>query len=745
MIMYRIIFLFLTGILYTSIHAQTGIRGTITDEEGIPLPGATIFLPEQNKGTVSDNNGLYIITSLPSGKIKIQYSFLGYKTKIREVNLAPGELTTLNVSLKPAVIESQEVVVTGIGISAQHDNAVKIEVLKNKDIRQSGTPNFMEALTMVPGVDMIAKGQGVAKPVIRGLSMNDILVLNNGVRIENYQYSENHPLGVSDNDIDKVEIIKGPASLLYGSDAIGGVLNFTKEKPAPTGSIRGYYETRLHSNTKGMNNSLGIKGASEHLFGGISANQKTHADYKQGGGEYVPNTRFNEWSLSSNTGYTGKTGTFRIFYDYYKQQLGMSVPAALDLVTGGNRKNRIWYQDLDHHLINSRNTVFLRSIKWETNLAWQSALRKLQTITDVPNVEMRLNTFTYESKLHLTANSKSDYTIGIQGMLQTNRNLNDRPSQFLPDADVSNFGILFLAQYSPWKTFKIQGGLRYDIFDTETFAPGTEETDNYHAPVSKDYSSLNGSLGATYTLNQKMIFRANVAKAYRVPNLSELTSNGIHGNRYERGNPDLNPQNAWETDLSAHYHGDFVSFDAAIFYNRIKDYIFIAPTNESTTDNVPVYQFSQTNAKLYGGEAGLHFHPEPWPWLHLKGTWSTVTGKQDNDDYLPFIPAGKFRYEVRASKNKMGVIIHPTVKISALTALKQDHQAPTETPTDGYTIVNGIINGNFKAWNQLLEMTLGVNNIFDTQYYDHLSTLKPLGFYNQGRNVSVGLNILLGN
>jgi iron complex outermembrane receptor protein len=93
----------------------------------------------------------------------------------------------------------------------------------------------------------------------------------------------------------------------------------------------------------------------------------------------------------------------------------------------------------------------------------------------------------------------------------------------------------------------------------------------------------------------------------------------------------------------------------------------------------------------------------------------------------------------------MGVIIHPTVKISALTALKQDHQAPTETPTDGYTIVNGIINGNFKAWNQLLEMTLGVNNIFDTQYYDHLSTLKPLGFYNQGRNVSVGLNILLGN
>lgn len=364
---------------------------------------------------------------------------------------------------------------------------------------------------------------------------------------------------------------------------------------------------------------------------------------------------------------------------------------------------------------------------------------------NIPNVEMRLNTFTYESKLNFSSGQKTDYTFGLQGMSQTNRNLNERPSQFLPDADVSNFGVLFLAQYSPWNAFKIQGGLRYDIFDTETFALGTEESDNFHAPVSKDYSSLNGSLGATYTLNHKLIFRANVAKAYRVPNLSELTSNGTHGNRYETGNPDLTPQDAWETDLSAHYHGVFASFDAAIFYNRINDYIFIAPTNEVTDDDVPVYKFSQTNAKLYGAEAGLHIHPEPLPWLHFKGTWSTVTGKKDNDDYLPFIPAGKFRYEVRASKNKMGVIIHPTVKISALTALKQDHQAATETPTDGYTIVNATINGNFNIWEQALELTLAINNIFDTQYYDHLSTLKPLGFYNQGRNVSVGLNILLGN
>ena len=194
------------------------------------------------------------------------------------------------------------ILVTGGFVSSQHENVVKIDVLKSKDISLSGTPNFMESLTKVPGVDMIAKGQGISKSVIRGLSMNDILVMNNGVRIENYQFSENHPLGIDENDVERIEVIKGPASLLYGSDAIGGVLNFIKEQPAPTGKIMGDYKMQLHSNTLGMNNSLGIKGASKHLFLGLRVSNKTHADYKQGGGDFVPNSRFNEWSLSANTG-----------------------------------------------------------------------------------------------------------------------------------------------------------------------------------------------------------------------------------------------------------------------------------------------------------------------------------------------------------------------------------------------------------------------------------------------------------
>lgn len=741
--MQKILIMFLVGIFCHITNAQTFVQGKVTDLNGNPLDGASVFLPEQNKGTVSASNGDYRIENLPVGIVKIQFSYMGFNTVIKSVILQNG-LNEINVSLSEAVIESQEIVVTGVSASSQHENAVKIDVLKGKDILLSGTPNFMESLTKISGVDMISKGQGVSKPVIRGLSMNDILVMNNGVRIENYQFSENHPLGIDDNDVERVEVIKGPASLLYGSDAIGGVLNFIKEKPAPTGKISGDYQTQFHSNTLGLNNSLGIKGASKHLFSGLRVSNKTHADYKQGGGNFVPNSRFNEWSLSANTGYTGKSGTFKIFYDYFKQQLGMTVPPIKALITEQGRKNGIWYQDLEHHLISSQNKVYLNRFKWETNIAYQSALRKLQTTLDVPFIEMNLNTLTYESKLNLPSNEKAEYIIGLQGMSQTNRNKNNRASQFLPDANINNIGFVALAQYTLFTKLKLQGGLRFDIYNTETYALGTAGSESYHAPISNKYSSLNGSLGATYNVTEKLMFRINFAKAYRVPNLSELTSNGEHGSRYEIGNDKLNPENAYETDFSMHYHGEFLSLDVAGFYNHIDNYIYISPTADTSSTGMGIYRFSQTNAKLYGGEAGVHFHPKTIPWLHVKGVYSSVTAKQENGDYLPFIPAQKFRYEIRAEKESLAFLKHPYVWLSALTALKQNKPSPYETETDGYTLINAGVSTDIKLSNQLMNIGLSVNNIFDTKYFDHLSTLKPLGYYNQGRNISLSLKIPFG-
>ncbi|MGC8859567.1 MAG: TonB-dependent receptor [Ignavibacteria bacterium] len=741
--MKKIVLIFFVLFLFIKVNAQNQIKGKVTDINNKPLIGASVFLPELNKGTITNQAGEYLISNIPNGKIKIQFSFVGYNTEIKTIEISQTE-NKVDALLTIAIIQSQEVVITGGYVSSQHENAVKIDVLKSKDIAFSGTPNFMESLTKVPGVDMIAKGQGVSKPVIRGLSMNDVLVMNNGVRIENYQFSENHPLGIDDNDVERVEIIKGPASLLYGSDAIGGVINFIKEKPAPVGKILGDYRMQLHSNTLGMNNSIGLKGASKKLFGGFRFGTKTHADYLQGGGDYVPNSRFNEMTFNANTGYTGKIGTFKIFYDYFKQDLGMTVPPVKPLITERGRKNEIWFQDLEHQFLSSQNSLYLGKFKWDINAAYQNALRKLQTTLDVPFVEMNLNTITYESKLYLPSNDKSEYIIGLQGMSQNNRNLNNRASQFLPDANINNIGFLGMAQYTFFKKLKLQGGLRFDMYKTETFALGVEGTSSYHAPVNKNFSNVNGSLGATYNETEKLMFRANFAKAYRVPNLSELTSNGMHGNRYEIGNENLSPENTFETDLSMHYHGEFLSFDLAGFYNQINDYIFISPTTDTTSTGVGIYRFSQTNATLYGGEAGIHFHPKSLPWLHIEGTYSSVVGKQENGNYLPFIPAQKFRYEIRAEREKIGFLKKPSIKLSALTALKQGNPSPYETATDGYTLVNFSINTDFHVSRQILNFGISVNNIFDTQYFDHLSTLKPLNYYNQGRNISVSLKVPFG-
>jgi iron complex outermembrane receptor protein len=270
---------------------------------------------------------------------------------------------------------------------------------------------------------------------------------------------------------------------------------------------------------------------------------------------------------------------------------------------------------------------------------------------------------------------------------------------------------------------------------------GIEGTSSYHAPVNKEFSNLNGSIGATYRANKKTMFRANFAKGYRVPNLSELTSNGMHGNRYEMGNENLSPENSFETDLSMHYHGKFLSFDLAGFHNQINDYIFISPTNDTTSTGINIYRFLQTNATLYGGEAGIHFHPKSFPWLHIQGTYSSVIGKQNNGNYLPFIPAQKFRYEIRAERERIGFLRKPSIKLSALTALKQSNPSPHETATNGYTLVNLSIYTNFHISQQILNFGISVNNIFDTQYFDHLSTLKPMNYYNQGRNISFYLSI----
>jgi iron complex outermembrane recepter protein len=723
--------------------AQNQITGKITDHNNLPLAGATVLLPEINKGTLTDTNGNYKLNSLPNGEIRIQYSFIGYSNVIKTVFLS-GAKIELNITLKEAPFEAEEVIISGGYNSTQHENAVKIEVLKLDQHTNLSSPNFTEILTKVPGIEMISKGNGVSKPVIRGLSKDNVLVLNNGVRFENYQYSDHHPLGIDEFGIEDVEIIKGPASLLYGADAIGGVINFIKEKNAPVGIIMGDYNLELFSNSLGMANNIGVKGSSKNFFGGLRLGQKTHADFIQGGGNYVPNSRFNEYNVKANAGFTNKNGVFKLNYDFNQQKLGLVEEEAVEKITARGRRNTIWYEQMNNHMLALQNKLFINKYKVELNAAYQYAGLTHFAGLDTTEIAMNLTTFTYEAKLNFPSTERSEYIIGFQGLNQINQNFKNAAIVLLPDAHTDNYSFFCLLQYTFFKKLRMQLGGRYDYKMISSEEVGDPLAFNYRAALNKRYGSFSGSFGATYNVTDELLFRVNFATAYRTPNLAELTSNGKHETRYELGNENLKPQNTYETDVSAHYHLKDITIDIAGFYNIINRLIFMNPTNDTTGAGDKIYKYIQSNAALFGGEAGISIHPGKCKWLIGEVNFSTVTGKRNDGSYLPFIPANKLQFEIIAEIKKLGFLRNAFVKVNSPTVFKQKHPSPEEETTSGYSLLNAGIGASIKAGNQLLSLAIGVNNIFDRKYIDHLSTLKEAGFYNPGRNITLSLKIPFG-
>lgn len=738
--MKTVICTFLLLLISVQLSAQNCICGFIGDEQGQPLSGASIFLPEMNKGTISDGEGAFCLKGLPDGKARIQISYLGYRTHLETLTLTGPEVS-LSVYLSPTPIEAEEIVISGGYQATQHENAMKIDLVKPLPKAVGISPNFTEMITSLPGVNMISKGPGVSKPVIRGLSMNDILVLNNNVRFENYQYSDHHPLGISEFGIEDIEIIKGPASLLYGSDAIGGVINFIREKPAPVGTVSGDYNLQLFSNSMGMVNNLGFRGTSERFFGGLRAGYKTHADYLQGGGDFLPNSRFNEWSLKGMAGYTTRKGAFRIYYDYTDQQLGLAEEEAIGEIRERGRKTEVWFQHFQNQTLSSQNRLFLGRSRLDVNAAIQTTNLAHITEQAVTEIQMKLSTLTYDGRLTVPFGQNYETIFGFQGLNQRNKNVNDRPEMLLPDAITYNYSLYLLAQRIFAERGTLQAGLRYDLKGIRSDPRPDSLTDT---TVDRDYSSFSGSAGGTWRITPELLIRGNLAMAYRTPNLAELTSDGLHETRYEIGNPGLVSQKAYESDLGLHFHTDNLTADLAGFFNYIRDYIYIAPTGDTTVNGEDIYEYTQTDARLFGGEASLHFHPRHMEWLHVEAGYSMVRGMQATGDYLPFIPADHMNIELMGELKRLFFFRDAYLKFATHIALPQDRPAPEEEATDGYTLLNTGLGALIPAGRQKVSIDFTINNLFDKKYTDHLSTLKEVGLNNPGRNFILSMKIPFG-
>ena len=225
--MNKIIFVFTLFLaLANSLYGQNKITGTITDDQGNPVLGADIYIEQLHIGTTSDESGYFELVNVPLGSHQLSISFIGFSTENLAVDLG-SEALSLEISLHPTVFHMDEVIVSAPFSRLQSENVMKIESRSIETLKKAGAPTLMQGISNIPGVSEITTGTGIGKPVIRGLSGNRVLVYTQGVRLENQQFGSEHGLGMNESGIDNVEVIKGPASLLYGSDALGGVLYLT--------------------------------------------------------------------------------------------------------------------------------------------------------------------------------------------------------------------------------------------------------------------------------------------------------------------------------------------------------------------------------------------------------------------------------------------------------------------------------------------------------------------------------------
>lgn len=718
------------------LQAQNTVSGTVLNLANQPIKGVSVSAPELHKGTTTDANGKYSLTNLPNGDLKLDFTFVGFTTQNKTIQKVQKE-NTLDVILEESIFQMDEVIVSTAFNKLQSQNVMKVEHESMKSLQQKGTSTLIEGLATIPGVSQVSTGTSIGKPVIRGLSGNRVLVYSQGVRMENQQFGDEHGLGLNDAGVESVEVIKGPASLLYGSDALGGVLYFNPEKFADANTFKANFSQKLFSNTLGSNSSLGLKTSTDNWKFLARGSYNTHSDYRISGGDRVTNTRYNETDFKTGIGYSNAKFSSVLRYNFNKLDLG--IPEDGIAAQSSSKKTGFPRQGVFNNLLSLNSIFYFKDSKLDVDLGYIANDRSEFVDSNVAGLHMKLKTFNYDAKYHLPKMGKLESIVGIQGMHQTNTNFGNE--YLIPDATTNDFGVFGTANYEWGNNSAVQAGLRFDNRQISSVEHGTVGQEGYFKAVDKSFDSFNASLGYKTNLADDFTLRLNLASGFRAPNLAELTSNGIHEgtNRYEIGNSDLKTEQNVQTDLNLEYKADHFEFFVNGFYNHINNYIYTSPTG-TMLSNTDVFNYIQNNAKLYGGEIGLHFHPHPLDWLHYETSFETVTGKKQNGDYLPLIPANNWSNTLKGEFKIKEWLEDGFATFNVNTTLNQSNVSGFETKSNGYTLINLGLGGTVKLGKTVFDVNLNANNLLDKRYIAHLSRLKNDGVPNIGRNIVLGVN-----
>jgi iron complex outermembrane receptor protein len=737
-------------------------KGKVTDATTKePLMGATVYISDLKATTTTNANGEFTFKNIPiKGKFLVEVRYIGYKTTSQIFDLSSN--APLNFELQSSVIESAEVVVTGTPYSANSKtNSLAVVSVNREKLTQAAGTNLIDAIAKVPGISQVTTGGAISKPSIRGLGYNRVLTMVDGAREEAQQWGDEHGVEIDQFSAARVEILKGPASLLYGSDALGGVINIIDDFVPAIGEFNGNFTSSYNSNNGLTGSSLMLQGNNDGFVyrGRVSYKNAYGFSYRD---KTVPNSGFNETNFSTMLGLNKIWGYAHLNLSKFGTNIGLieDGPDAngdyLDengeVITNSEARSRklgLPFQKINHYRAALNSNVLLGGGQLKTTLAFQRNVRKeFEESLNEPGLFLNLNSYTYDIKYSFANNGIWEPTIGLQGMYQTNINSGD---EFLiPDYTSNNIGVFAYLKRNFGKG-AINGGIRYDYknMDGDSLFDGGTQVFN---AFNNNFSNISGSLGFSFELAKNLILRGNAGSGFRAPNIAELGANGRHEGtfRFEIGNSALKQETSLQFDLGLTYDADKVTLGLNAYSNRIYNYIYPSNINNETTayleddgstSILSVYRFLQTDANLFGGEASVDFHLIKS--LHFENSLAYVKGTNlSNNSALPFIPAASLTNELRFEPTIKG-LNDSFIKVGLTNTFKQQRFDSFETATDSYSLIDAGIGTAIKMKNGKIHLWLTGQNLGNKLYFSHQSRYKPVGIYNTGRNLSFGLSVPL--
>jgi iron complex outermembrane receptor protein len=790
--------LFCLFLIASNIFSQESyvLSGTVCAPNGDPLSGATIAIEKLQLGSIADKNGFFTLNSIPKGTYILQASFIGFVSVNDTIDLKKNK--AVSIVLHQNSVNLNEIVVReNYENSRNKKEALSIEVVKADFILENNAGNLIKTLEQLPGVYSMDIGSGFSKPVIRGMGFNRVAVSENGIKQEGQQWGADHGLELDQFNVEKVVVYKGPMSLQYGSDAIGGLIEISRAVPPVENKFFGEVVSIAKSNNNLLGASVMVGLKQNNWFFKSRWTEQHFGDYKVPTDSFVyltrpmpiyngklKNTAGYERDVTSSIGYTNaKFNTFFTVSNVY-QKIGFfpgshGVPDIKRLMDDGNDRNvEFPYSQVNHFKLINNTVLKLNTWKASVDLAFQNNQRqewaKFHThygnqplpLTN-PDLELEFNLRTYSGNIKLESQNDSlwHHSIGVNSDFQQN-NI-DGYVFLLPEYKRFTTGVYAIESYKLNEKMKITGGLRFDFGNIaingfqDAILEQYLQNMNIYTPaeiafysqrsygINKNYFNTSWSLGWVYNRNLNETYKANIGRSFRLPGANELGSNGVHHGtfRHEQGDTALLSEKGYQMDIAYTFSNDLFYLSINPFVSWFSNYIYLNPTGVWSV--LPhagqIYKYTQAEAVVGGGEVTLNYE------FHENFTYETsleyVYMQNLTDGYpLPFSPPLSLLNSLTwhwHSENANVEEFH--FKVEHQYVAGQNRIARNEDISKGYSLFGLSINNNMHFGKTKLNVSFQIQNLLNTKYYNHLSYYRKLNIPEAGRNIQLILKFPFQN